>query len=139
MHAPPVKVLLENRRYRPAFGERDECRARCLGGQRRSGKIEPGDVAAATQIEPFGVDAGQPPPGFVVAEQFRAQKSIAAAWSWFICRDDRRLRRSEAAMRRQQQIGAVDPFDAAKPGDEMAALDDEPVNTEIGEARVERA
>ena len=39
----------------------------------------------------------------------------------------------------EQQIDAVDPFDPAKAGDQMTALDDHPINPKIGKAGIERA
>ncbi len=55
-------------------------------------------------------------------------------------RDDVGFRRGQrAASRGEHADRRLDPVDAAEPGDEMAALDRDPVEVEIGKAGIERA
>ena len=96
-------------------------------------------LVGAAQVDPVGIDAGQPPAGAGTAEQITCTQRDRLGMILVDPGQQRRLGRGERArVGRGPQSCGLDPLDPAEPGDQMSALDRDPIEPEIGEAGIRR-
>jgi hypothetical protein len=124
------------------FGKGDQNAPRRIRRQHRFGEIEPGGLATglarAPQIQALRVDAGHPPAFAGAPEQTLGIELHGIGVVGIHMRDDLRLGGGERGrIRGESQALALDPGNAAEPGDEMAALDRDAMKVEIGETGVD--
>src|SRR6266851_399077 len=123
-----VKVTSTGALFARVVGELDERGSRSLGRQHKRGKIEPGDLAMAPQVDPLRVDAGHPPVSAAAAKQaFGVILDRLRVIRVHMSQDPRLCRSKPACVSREQQIAALDPVDPAKTGDEVPAFDRDPI------------